>query len=98
MSAVDFSVLELIPEIMQKMEKMQTEISELKQQLNPKYNLTKRSGVMKYLDISDSTINKYIKDGIFKQGYHYHREIKNNKSIIIYVSGAIEEFKKERAK
>ena len=53
---------------------------------------------MKYLDISNSTVSKYIKEGTFKQGYHYHREIKGSKSIIIFVSGAIEEFKKEKTK
>ena len=98
MSAVDFDVLKLIPKMFEKMEEMQTEITELRQHLKPKFDLTKRAGVKAFLDISDSTIDRYIKDGILKQGYHYHREIKNNKSIIIYVSGAIEEFKKEKTK
>ncbi|MCG3655965.1 hypothetical protein [Aliarcobacter butzleri] len=98
MSAVDFDVLKLIPKMFEKMEEMQTEITELRQHLKPKFDLTKRAGVKAFLDISDSTIDRYIKDGTLKQGYHYHREIKNNKSIIIYVSGAIEEFKKEKTK
>ncbi|RBQ26640.1 hypothetical protein [Arcobacter sp. CECT 9188] len=98
MSLVDISTINLIPKVLEEMQNLKQDIQELKQQLQPEYNLSKRNGVLKYLNISDSTINKYIKEGIFKQGYHYHREIKNNKSIIIYVSGAIEEFKKERAK
>ncbi|MFY4859060.1 hypothetical protein ACOTVM_00745 [Aliarcobacter butzleri] len=93
MSAVDFSSLDLIPKMLEKMEEMQTELTELRQQLKPKYDLTKRADVMTYLNISESTLDRHIRMGVFKQGYHYHREIKNNKSIIIYVSSAIEEFK-----
>ncbi|WP_026803605.1 hypothetical protein [Aliarcobacter lanthieri] len=98
MSAVDFEVLKLIPKMLEKMESMQSELIELRQQLNPKYDLTKQSGVLKYLEISESTLAKYRKNGTFREGYHYHRELKQSKSIITYVSGAIEEFKKERAK
>ncbi|OCL85704.1 hypothetical protein AAX26_01771 [Aliarcobacter thereius] len=97
-AAIDFGVLELIPEIAKKMQELETEIIALRQQIKPKYNLTKRSGVKSYLDISESTISKYIREGIFTEGYHYHRELKQKKSIIIFVSGAIEEFKKEKMK
>lgn len=98
MSAVDFDVLKLIPKMFEKMENMQSELIELKQQLKPKYDLTKQSGVLKYLEISESTLAKYRKNGTFREGYHYHRELKQSKSIITYVSGAIEEFKKEKNK
>ncbi|RBQ31405.1 hypothetical protein CRU92_06415 [Arcobacter sp. FW59] len=98
MSAVDFEVLKLIPKMLEKMESMQSELVELKQQLNPKYDLTKQSGVLKYLEISESTLAKYRKNGTFREGYHYHRELKQSKSIITYVSGAIEEFKKDKIK
>lgn len=98
MSAVNFDVLELLPKMFEKMEEMQTELTELRQQLKPKYDLTKQSGVLKYLEISESTLAKYRKNGTFREGYHYHRELKQSKSTITYVSGAIEEFKKERAK
>lgn len=97
MSAVDFEVLKRIPDILKLMESMQEELHELKQYVKPKYDLTKRDGVLKYLDISESTLNKMInRDFRFKEGYHYIREIKNGKSIIKFVSGAIVEFKKER--
>ena len=95
---VDFSVLSLIPKIAESIEQLKKENEELKQHFNPKYDLTKRAGVKKYLNISDSSIAKYLREGIFRQGYHYHREIKNNKSIIVFVSGAIEEFKKSKEK
>lgn len=97
MSYVDFEVLKRIPDILKAMESMQEELKELKQYVKPKYDLTKRDGVLKYLDISESTLNKMInRDFRFKEGYHYIREIKNGKSIIKFVSGAIVEFKKER--
>ncbi|MFX4252029.1 hypothetical protein ACOL21_04190 [Aliarcobacter butzleri] len=93
MSAVDFDVLKLIPEMLEEMKKLKKEVIELKQHIKPEYDLTKRADVMTYLNISESTLDRHIRMGVFKQGYHYHREIKNNKSIIIYVSSAIEEFK-----
>lgn len=95
MNSVNFNSINLIPEMVEQLKSLNREIELIKNHLEPKYNLTKRSGVLRYLDISESTLSKYIKEGILKQGYHYHRQIKNNKSIIIYVSGAIEEFKKE---
>ncbi len=98
MSAVDFGVLDLLPKMLEKIESMENEIIELKQQLKPKYDLTKRAGVMKYLNISNSTLNKYMKEGTLREGYHFYRQMKQSKSIITFVSGAIEEFKKEKNK
>ena len=94
---LDFSSLELIPKLLEKIESLEKEIYIIKNSVVPKYDLTKRDGVLKYLDISESTLNKMInRDFRFKEGYHYIREIKNGKSIIKFVSGAIVEFKKER--
>ncbi|MFW3412164.1 hypothetical protein ACN9J3_05450 [Aliarcobacter butzleri] len=93
MSAVDFDVLNLIPKMFEKMKEMQTELTELRQQLKPKYDLTKRADVKIYLNISDCTLDRYIRMGVLKKGYHYHRELKNKTSRIIFVSSAIEEFK-----
>ncbi len=98
MSLVDLNDISLIPRILKNLELLSIEISEIKQQLKPKYDLRKRGDILKYLEISESTLSKYIKEGKLKQGYHYHRELKQSKSIIIFVSGAIEEFKKEKNK
>ncbi|WP_419677502.1 hypothetical protein ACN2EN_07000 [Aliarcobacter lanthieri] len=98
MSLVDISTINLIPKVLEEMQNLKKDIHELKQHLKPEYDLSRRNGVMKYLNISDSTISKYIKEGTFKEGYHYYREIKGRKSIIKYVSGAIEEFKKDKTK
>ncbi|WNL28027.1 hypothetical protein QUR76_06720 [Arcobacter cryaerophilus gv. pseudocryaerophilus] len=98
MSAVDFDVLKLIPKMLEEMQDLKKEVTELKQHIKPEYDLTKRAGVMAYLKVSNNTITRYISEGTFKEGYHYHRELKNNASKIIFVSGAIKEFKKEKTK
>ena len=96
-STIDFSVLSLIPKIAESIEQLKKENEELKYHLQPqKYNLSKRADVRRFLGISDSTIAKYMRGQIFKEGYHFFREIKGSKSIIIFVSGAIEEFKKSK--
>ena len=98
MSAVDFEVLKLIPEMLKEMQELKDEVIELRQHIKPKYDLTKQSGVLKYLEISESTLSKYRATGALREGYHFHRELKGSKTIITYVSGAIEEFKKEKTK
>ena len=60
--------------------------------------MTKQSGVLKYLEISESTLSKYRAIGELREGYHFHRELKGSKTIITYVSGAIEEYKREKPK
>ena len=88
--------LRVLPLLLEKIENLENRVAKMFKE--EQYDLTKRAGVKKYLNISDSSIAKYLREGIFRQGYHYHREIKNNKSIIIFVSGAIEEFKKSKEK
>ena len=97
-ATIDFSVLELLPKMAKQMEEMQKEIIELRQQIKPEYDLTRQSGVLRFLDISESTLSKYRATGELREGYHYHKELKQRKTIITYVSGAIEEFKKEKTK
>lgn len=98
MNLVDISAINLIPEMLQSIKNLTLEVVELKKQLKPKYDLSKRSNVLKYLEISESTLTRWIKEGILKEGYHFYRKTKGSKSIIIFVSGAIEEFKKEKTK
>jgi len=87
-----------IQELKEEIQTIKEQLTRIEEYYKPKYDLTKQSGVIRFLDISESTLVKYRKEGILKQGYHYNREIKGNKSIITYVSGAIEEFKKEKLK
>ena len=98
MSLINIEAINMIPQIMEKIESLNLQLTKINNHLEPKYDLTKRAGVMNYLNISNSTIERYIKEGIFIKGYHYHREIKQSKPIIRFVSGAIEEFKKEKTK
>ncbi len=93
---VDFSVLSLIPQIAESIEQLKKENEELKQHFNPKYDLTTRAGVRNYLQITDSTISLYLKNGTFREGYHFFKELKGSQSKITFVSGAIEEFKKSK--
>ena len=94
MSAVDFSSLDLIPKMLEKMEEMQSELIELRQQLKPKYDLTKRAGVKAFLDISDGTLNNMMKDGRFKENIHYTKQIKGKKIMISFVENGILAYKK----
>ncbi|MDY0194275.1 MAG: hypothetical protein RBR93_12240 [Aliarcobacter butzleri] len=94
MSAVDFDVLNLIPKMFEKMEEMQSEITELRQHLKPKYDLTKRAGVKAFLDISDGTLNNMMKDGRFKENIHYTKQIKGKKIMISFVENGILAYKK----
>lgn len=94
MSAVNFDVLDLLPKMFEKMEEMQTELTELRQQLKPKFNLTKRAGVKAFLDISDGTLNNMMKDGRFKENIHYTKQIKGKKIMISFVENGILAYKK----
>ena len=94
MSAVDFSSLDLIPKMLEKMEEMQSELTELRQQLKPKFDLTKRAGVKAFLDISDGTLNNMMKDGRFKENIHYTKQIKGKKIMISFVENGILAYKK----
>lgn len=94
MSAVNFDVLDLLPKMFEKMEEMQTELTELRQHLKPKFDLTKRAGVKAFLDISDGTLNNMMKDGRFKENIHYTKQIKGKKIMISFVENGILAYKK----
>ena len=96
MSTVDFEVLKLIPKMMEEMQCLKQEVTELKQHIKPKYDLTKQSGVLKYLEISESTLSKYRATGALREGYHFHRELKGSKTIITYVSGLLKSSKRKK--
>lgn len=95
MSAVDFEVLKRIPDILKLMESMQEELHELKQYVKPKYDLTKRDGVKKFLEIGDVTLSTMMKDGRLKQGVHFTKAIKGKKIRITFVEDAILDFKEK---
>jgi len=94
MSAVDFDVLKLIPKMLEEMKDLKKEVTELKQHIKPEYDLTKRAGVMAFLNISDGTLNNMIKDGRFKKNFHYRKEIKGKTIKITFVEDGILAYKK----
>ncbi len=92
----NFSVFEnlaIIPELMEEIKAMRLEIKELKKTNIRPIDLTKSSGVKKYLEISQSTLNRMIEDGRLKDGIHYTKEIIKNRVNITYVENAIITYK-----
>ena len=78
-----FENLELIPKLLEKIENLEKKI----QLFAP--DLTKRKGVLQFLDISDKTLSNMMNDGRFKEGIHYKR----NNAKISYIESAIIDFK-----
>jgi hypothetical protein len=54
---IDFEVLELLPKLLEKLDILVNEVNYLKKELIPKLDLTKRAGVLKFLNISVSTLS-----------------------------------------
>ena len=92
-ATIDFSVLEQIPELMEQIKAMRVEIQELKKTNIRPLDLTKSAGVKKYLEISQSTLNRMIEDGRLKDGIHFTKEIIKNRVSITYVEDAIINYK-----
>lgn len=90
--------LKYIPKLLEKIEALEKEIASIKDAVVPELDLTKRADVKKYLDISDSTIIRYIDNGIFKRGIHYTKTINGKKVKITFIESAIKEYKKNKNK
>ena len=71
-------------------------ILNIENRLAPKLDLTKRDGVKKYLDISDSTLYQMMNDGRLKQNIHYKKTINGKRVNIIFVESAIVGFKENQ--
>lgn len=94
MSYEAFENLNLIPTILQQIEKLNIELHELKKsQKSTSYNLSTRKGVREYLNVTDCTINNMINDGRLKQGVHYIKILNGKRAKITFVESAIKEFK-----
>ncbi|MCT7528766.1 hypothetical protein N5T79_06370 [Aliarcobacter cryaerophilus] len=95
MSAVDFDVLKLIPKMLEEMQDLKKEVTELRQHIKPKYDLTKRDDVKKFLNnITDTTLCNMMKDGRLKENIHYKKEIKGKRIMITFVEDGILAYKK----
>lgn len=91
---LDFSSLELIPKLLEKITSLENEIAIIKKEIVPKYDLTTRAGVKSFLDITDGTISNMIKDGRFRQNIHYTKQIKGKKIMISFIEDGILAYKK----
>ena len=94
-ATINFESLSLIPKLLEKIESLESELKEIKKEVIPELDLTKRAGVKKFLNCSDSTIHKMMCDGRLKQGIHYFKEIKGRKVKIVFIESGIRAFKEK---
>jgi predicted DNA-binding transcriptional regulator AlpA len=91
-----FENLDKIIDILEKLDSLNSKILNIENRLAPKLDLTKRDGVKKYLDISDSTLYQMMNDGRLKQNIHYKKTINGKRVNIIFVESAIVGFKEKQ--
>lgn len=84
-----FEYLELLPKLLSKIEKME----ERMQKLAPP--ITSKKEVAKFLERSESTVNRYMSDGLLLEGQHYYRK---NGKILVFIEDAIIEFRHNLSK
>ena len=93
---VDFSNLDLIRKVLEKIEFLELEIKVIKNSVVPELDLTKAKGVMAFLGISKSTLDRKIREGEIKKGVHFIQDgIGENRR---YIPTAIQEYKKNKNK
>jgi len=86
MNVSAFENLELIPTLL---EQNKILIKRLNKLIPP---LTTKKEVAKFLDRSESTINRYIQLGYLIEGIHFNRK---NGKILVFIEDAITKFRKE---
>lgn len=59
--------LKYIPKLLEKIEALEKEIAYIKDAVVPELDLTKAGGVIKYLNISKSTLDRKIREGELKK-------------------------------
>lgn len=89
-----FENLELIPQLLEKISILEIKLQHLEENLIIPLDLTNRKNVKTFLNISESTLNNMFKDGRLKQGKHYTKTIKSNRTKIVFIESAIKELKK----
>ena len=93
---LDFSSLDLIPILLDELQSLKKEIELIKQSVVPDLDLTKAKGVMAYLNISKSTLDRKVREDEFKKGIHYiQNKIGENKR---YIPEAIKQYKQQSNK
>jgi predicted transcriptional regulator len=84
-----FEHLELIPELLKTIKSLEDRL----QKLTPP--LVTKKEVAKFLGVTPRTLNNYISNGYFKEGYHFKRK---NDKILVFIEDAIIEFRDKRDK
>lgn len=79
-----FENLELIPQLLSKIEAME---ERLKKFTPP---LTTKKEVAKFLKVTPRTINNYMSNGYLKENYHFNRK---SDKIVVFIEEAILEFR-----
>lgn len=85
---VSYENLELIPLLLDKVEKLEKNIQELNNKEND-IDLSKPTNVAKYLKISNKTLYNMIEEGRFKKDIHYKRVLNKNSTRIVFIESAI---------
>jgi len=93
---IDFSSLNYIQELKEEIQTIKEQLTRIEEYYKPKYDLTKRSEVLRFLEITDPTLNAYMKDGRFKENIHFKKEIKGKKIKITFVEDGILAFKQKK--
>lgn len=93
---ISFENLNKIVDILEKLDSLNLKVLNIENRLAPKLDLTKRDGVKKYLDISDSTLYQMMNDGRLKQNIHYKKTINGKRVNITFVESAIVGFKENQ--
>jgi len=89
MNVTAFENLELIPDLLKKIEEM----NERMRKFAPP--ITRKKDVAKFLGKSERTINNYMSSGLLVEGYHYFHK---NAKIIVFDEDKILEFRDQLAR
>ncbi|WP_373069887.1 hypothetical protein [Sulfurimonas sp.] len=79
-----FENLELIPQLLQKIESMEERLKKFTPAV------TTKKEVAKFLNRSERTINRYIAEGFLKEGYHFDRK---SDKLLVFIEDKILEFR-----
>ncbi|WP_345993736.1 hypothetical protein [Sulfurimonas sp. HSL-1716] len=86
---VNFENLDLIPELLKKIEDLEIKIEKMSPPVNSKKD------VARVLDVTPRTVNNYITQGYLQEGVHFHRK---GAKMLVFIESAILEFREQLKK
>jgi len=84
-----FENLELIPALVEQNKLLLERLNKL---VPP---ITTKNEVAKFLDKSESTVSRYMQEGLLVEGTHFYRK---NGRILVFIEDAITDFRNKRSK